>query len=216
MFARASAASAGLPASSFLSGAALAQQRRVVALGDRRGIERERLEAGEPGADLGVGQAFGVQLLVEVAIQAELADARDVLGAGAESRAVEDVDDRGVVERRRPGLRDGARRRQQEHAGDEGQGGRAERGCNHGHVSSTSFGPSRSWTGVPVPRLKKLQRLEPVSRRDHPGAPPELLREMLREMHREAYRNARRMTRAALRPGAPMMPPPGWAEEPQR
>ncbi len=69
-----------------------------------------------------------MQLLVEVAIEAELADARHVLGAGAEPGAVEDVDDRGVVERSRAGLRDGARRRQQEHAGDEGHGGRAERG----------------------------------------------------------------------------------------
>ena len=31
-----------------------------------------------------------------------------------------------------------------------------------------------------------------------------------------SYFKARRITRAALRPGAPMMPPPGWAEEPQR
>ena len=73
--------------------------------------------------------------------------------------------------------------------------------------------PSRSWTVVSDPRLKKLQRFEPVERpserhRETSGVAP--------EMHREAYRNARRMTRAALRPGAPMMPPPGWAEEPQR
>ena len=45
----------------------------------------------------------------------------------ARPAALEDVDDRGVVERRRARLRDGARWRQQEHAGDQGRGGRAER-----------------------------------------------------------------------------------------
>ena len=154
MFARASAASAGcagVTGGAFLVGAALAQQRRVVALGDRRGIERERLESGEPGADVGVGQAFRVQLLVEVAIQAELADARHVLGAGAEPGAVEDVDNRRVVERRRPGLGDRARRRQQEHARDQG----AAVARNADETVSMSPRPPSVRRGVGPPSLSR-------------------------------------------------------------
>ena len=131
---------------------ALAQQRRVIALGDGRRIEGQRLEWCESRPHGGVRQPLGVELLIDVPLQSERPHMGDIFGTAAEAHTIEDVDDRQVVECRGSGLRDGAGRRQQQHAGHHGRGAGTERRCNDGHVSSTSLvrrgvGPSSATRG---------------------------------------------------------------------
>ena len=81
-------------------GPALAQERGVVALGDRRRVERQRLEVGQAGPHRGIRELLRMELLVEIALEAHLTDARHVARRRAERRPRQHMGDRGVVGRR--------------------------------------------------------------------------------------------------------------------
>ncbi len=80
------------------------QLRDLELFSDLPGAHLERGQAGESPFDIRIADSFGMELFVDVSIDAHRTNAFDVAWPGAESKTVEDVAD-GLVVSRDPGRR---------------------------------------------------------------------------------------------------------------